>query len=107
MVVKLCCTSKRLYYKSKGRVLKFWTGLLTGSVYIFQDQIDHLKKLKISAATINSQIPAAERQRVIDDLRCVKTTIKLLYVAPEQAMTNTFKASIYLLCFLQFETNLK
>lgn len=68
----------------------------------FQDQIDHLKKLKIPAATINSQIPAAERQRVIDDLRCVKTSIKLLYVAPEQAMTNTFKASIYLLCFLLF-----
>lgn len=77
--------------------------LLTGSVYIFQDQIDHLKKLKISAATINSQIPAAERQRVIDDLRCVKTTIKLLYVAPEQAKTNTFKASIFLLRFLQFK----
>lgn len=61
---------------------------------IFQDQIDHLTKLKIPADTINSKIPAADRQRVINDLKCKQTTIKLLYITPEQAATNSFRVSL-------------
>uniref|UniRef100_A0A1B6KN40 DNA 3'-5' helicase n=1 Tax=Graphocephala atropunctata TaxID=36148 RepID=A0A1B6KN40_9HEMI len=58
---------------------------------LMKDQIDHLKKLQIHADTINSKTPAAQRQQIIDDLRCKKTSLKLLYVTPEQAATNTFK----------------
>uniref|UniRef100_A0A1B6IWM1 DNA 3'-5' helicase n=1 Tax=Homalodisca liturata TaxID=320908 RepID=A0A1B6IWM1_9HEMI len=58
---------------------------------LMKDQIDHLKKLKIHADTINSKTPAAQREKIINDLKCKKTSIKLLYVTPEQAATNTFK----------------
>ncbi|XP_046688357.1 ATP-dependent DNA helicase Q5-like, partial [Homalodisca vitripennis] len=58
---------------------------------LMKDQIDHLKKLKIHADTINSKTPAAQREKIINDLKCKKTSLKLLYVTPEQAATNTFK----------------
>lgn len=36
----------------------------------------------------------AERQRVLNDLKCVKPNTRLLYVTPEMAATQTFKVSI-------------
>lgn len=62
--------------------------------YKLQDQVDHLQKLKIVADTINSKMGTADRQRVINDLKCMKPTIKLLYITPEQAATSTFKVII-------------
>lgn len=56
-----------------------------------QDQIDHLQKLKIPADTINSRMANSERERVVADLRSVRTDIKFLYVTPEQAATSFFK----------------
>lgn len=58
---------------------------------LMKDQIDHLQRLKIEADTINSKMSTSERQRVINDLRCKKPKIKLLYITPEQAATHTFK----------------
>jgi superfamily II DNA helicase RecQ len=57
-----------------------------------KDQLDYLAAMKIDAKTINSKITAAERQAVLSDLKCVNPTTRLLYVTPEQAKTETFKA---------------
>lgn len=35
----------------------------------------------------------ADRQRVISNLRNVNTTIKLLYITPEQAATSSFRVN--------------
>lgn len=58
---------------------------------LMKDQIDGLRKMKIKAETVNSKVSAAERQRVINDLNCVKSDTKLLYITPEFAATDTFK----------------
>lgn len=63
-------------------------------IILLQDQIDQLQSKNIIADTINSKMSTGERQRVINDLRCMKPSIRLLYVTPEQAATNTFKVSI-------------
>ncbi|KAA0203231.1 hypothetical protein HAZT_HAZT004348 [Hyalella azteca] len=61
-------------------------------IALIKDQLDHLKKLKIPAATINSKITSTERKKVIDDLRSCKPDTKLLYITPEQANTSTFQS---------------
>ncbi|KAF2352383.1 DNA helicase ATP-dependent RecQ type [Trinorchestia longiramus] len=61
-------------------------------IALIKDQLDHLKKLKIRSATINSKISSAERQKVIEDLRTCKPNTKLLYITPEQASTSTFQS---------------
>lgn len=38
---------------------------------------------------------SADRQRVINDLKCVKPSIKLLYITPEQAATFSFKVKYF------------
>lgn len=58
---------------------------------LMKDQIDHLQFLKINAETINSKMSQADRQRVLNDLKCVRPSTRLLYVTPEQAATMTFK----------------
>lgn len=59
-------------------------------LFYFQDQIDHLQKLKIKAATINSKMSDKERTVVLNNLRAVTCNIQLLYIAPEQTKTETF-----------------
>ncbi|KAF5287641.1 hypothetical protein FQA39_LY15844 [Lamprigera yunnana] len=58
---------------------------------LIKDQIDHLTALKIKAASLNSKTPAAERNFILTDLKTSSPCIRLLYITPEQATTNTFK----------------
>ncbi|ALC45038.1 RecQ5 [Drosophila busckii] len=54
---------------------------------LIKDQIDHLAKLKVQADSLNSKMSTKERERVIMDLRAVRTNMKFLYITPEQAAT--------------------
>ncbi|XP_001353701.3 ATP-dependent DNA helicase Q5 [Drosophila pseudoobscura] len=58
---------------------------------LIKDQIDHLTKLKVPADSLNSKMTLKERDRVIMDLRAVKTNLKFLYITPEQAATKFFQ----------------
>lgn len=58
---------------------------------LVKDQIDHLTKLKIRADSINSKMGTKERGGVVGDLRAMKSSIKFLYITPEQAATDSFK----------------
>ncbi|XP_017862545.1 PREDICTED: ATP-dependent DNA helicase Q5 [Drosophila arizonae] len=58
---------------------------------LIKDQIDHLAKLKVQADSLNSKMSTKERERVIMDLRAIKTNIKFLYITPEQAATKFFQ----------------
>uniref|UniRef100_A0A6P7GRD3 DNA 3'-5' helicase n=1 Tax=Diabrotica virgifera virgifera TaxID=50390 RepID=A0A6P7GRD3_DIAVI len=59
---------------------------------LIKDQVDHLTKLKIRAATINSKITNSQREAIIADLKSTSPNIRILYVTPEQAATATFKS---------------
>ncbi|EDW94508.1 ATP-dependent DNA helicase Q5 [Drosophila yakuba] len=58
---------------------------------LIKDQIDHLTKLKVPADSLNSKMSTKERDRVIMDLKAVKTSLKFLYITPEQAATKFFQ----------------
>ncbi|KAH8264904.1 hypothetical protein KR038_007156 [Drosophila bunnanda] len=58
---------------------------------LIKDQIDHLTKLKVPADSLNSKMTTKERDRVIMDLRAVKTSLRFLYITPEQAATKFFQ----------------
>ncbi|XP_023171385.2 ATP-dependent DNA helicase Q5 isoform X1 [Drosophila hydei] len=62
---------------------------------LIKDQIDHLAKLKVQADSLNSKMSTKERERVIMDLRAVKTKIKFLYITPEQAATKFFQELLH------------
>ncbi|ESO04933.1 hypothetical protein HELRODRAFT_78061 [Helobdella robusta] len=59
-------------------------------IALINDQLAGLNKLGIPALTINSKLNAAERKRVMLDLKNVSPTTKFLYITPEQAATPTF-----------------
>jgi superfamily II DNA helicase RecQ len=56
----------------------------------------HLQQLNIRVETINSKITASEKRRVVDDLRSVNPSTKLLYITPEQAATDYFRVRLLL-----------
>lgn len=58
---------------------------------LIKDQLDTLAKLKIPADSINSKMSNKDRDRVLNDLKSIRTDIRFLYITPEQANTNTFK----------------
>lgn len=64
---------------------------------LIKDQLDHLTRLKIKCASINSKMGSKERETVINDLKSVKPSIRFLYITPEQAATATFKDIMRLL----------
>ncbi|THD19397.1 Recq helicase 5 [Fasciola hepatica] len=63
---------------------------------LIQDQLTHLHKLRISAATINSRLTDKQRKDLIS--RLINSSVmknglpKLLYVTPEQLQTNAFSS---------------
>lgn len=60
-------------------------------IALIQDQIDYLKSRGINAESINSKLTANERKRILNDLKLIKPTVKLLYITPELAATDNFK----------------
>lgn len=63
---------------------------------LIQDQLEHLQRLRISAATINSRLTDKQRKDLIS--RLINSSVmrnglpKLLYVTPEQLQTETFSS---------------
>lgn len=58
---------------------------------LIKDQIDHLAKWKIQADSLNSKMSQKERDRVVNDLKAIKSSIRFLYITPEQAATKGFQ----------------
>lgn len=54
-------------------------------IALIQDQVNHLKALRIPVETLNSRLSSSERKRILEDLRRLKPSVKLLYITPELA----------------------
>jgi len=59
---------------------------------LMEDQISHLKKLKIQAEYINGEVSAAERSLVMSALKnpMVEDLLQLLYITPEMLNKNVY-----------------
>ena len=63
-----------------------------------QDQVDRLQSLNIPACSINSKLPAGERQLIYADLGSSSPKLKLLYITPEMVASPSFKPCLTDLC---------
>lgn len=61
------------------------TVVISPLLSLMSDQVDHLRKLNIRAATLNSDIKANDRREIMNHLResCPEQFIELLYITPE------------------------
>ena len=61
------------------------TVVISPLLSLMSDQVDHLRKLNIRAATLNSDMKAADKREIMDHLResYPEQFIELLYVTPE------------------------
>ena len=66
------------------------TIIVSPLIALITNQISALKKLSISAETINSHLAPNLQKRIRMDLMSERVTIKLLYITPEMAATQGF-----------------
>jgi bloom syndrome protein len=61
------------------------TVVISPLLSLMSDQVDHLRKLNIRAATLNSDMKAPERREIMNHLQesCPEQFIELLYITPE------------------------
>ena len=74
------------------------TVVISPLLSLMQDQVDHLRKLKIQALFLNSEVTLEDRRVLMEGLRGpdVEKYIQLLYITPEminksQAIVNVFR----------------
>jgi bloom syndrome protein len=74
------------------------TVVISPLLSLMSDQVNHLRKLKIRAATLNSDLKATEKKEVINQLResCLEKFIELLYITPEMInLSDTLQSALY------------
>ena len=69
--------------KSKGLTL-----VISPLIALMQDQIKHLGDMGISAACLNSAVPAEERKKIM--LKADEGKYRLLYISPERLLSPSF-----------------
>ncbi|XP_012944808.2 ATP-dependent DNA helicase Q5 [Aplysia californica] len=85
---------KSLCYQLPAVLARGITLVVSPLIALMQDQLDHLEQLNIRADTINSKLTAKERKRIVADLLSKQPRIKLLYITPEQAATDSFRGLV-------------
>ncbi|KAK6032730.1 ATP-dependent DNA helicase, RecQ family [Ostertagia ostertagi] len=68
-----------------------FTIVVSPLIALITDQVAALRAKGIRCDSLNSKLTAAERTRIVEDLRNKVPTIKLLYITPEAAATDNMR----------------
>lgn len=78
---------KSVCYQIPALVRQRLTVVVSPLISLMKDQVDALRSLGISAAALNSSIPAASQQAALEQWQAGQ--LRLLYVAPERLQTDS------------------
>ncbi|RUS90125.1 hypothetical protein EGW08_002092 [Elysia chlorotica] len=85
---------KSLCYQLPAVLAEGVTLVVSPLIALMQDQLEHLADIGIHAETINSKLRVDERTRIVSDLLSREPKVKLLYITPEQAATESFRSIV-------------
>ena len=85
-------SGKSILYQLPALILEGTTIVVSPLIALMKDQVESLRQNGIEAAYLNSMLDTAESNAVLDKL--AKSELKLLYIAPEKLLTQSFLHSL-------------